>query len=165
MAGPGRRINHPLVAVQHITCTICLGRGAQIGQIIAALRFGIGKGDSGIAGDDLGDHRIGDWAASVLECAAADHHGLQVRLDRDNLAQFLHHDHVFQRAAVHPAVLFGEWRAQNAQILCQGPPDPRIAAISAGQHLLAALKIIGVGKEARERVAQHVLRFGIVEIH
>ena len=44
-------------------------------------------------------------------------------------------------------------------------PDRGVAARVAVDELLARFEIMGVGKEAREGVADHVLRFGVGEIH
>jgi hypothetical protein len=42
------------VAVEHEARTVGLGGGADVGQVVAALRFAIGKGEGGIAADDPG---------------------------------------------------------------------------------------------------------------
>src|SRR3546814_14182980 len=60
---PRRGIDDALVAVQHIAGAVLFGTGAQVREVIAPLRFGIGEGDDRIARDDLGDHRIGLGAA------------------------------------------------------------------------------------------------------
>jgi len=56
---PRRGIDHRLVAREHEARAIRLRGGADIGEVVAALRLGIGPCDHCVAGDDLGDHRIG----------------------------------------------------------------------------------------------------------
>ncbi len=89
MRGPRGGIDHALMAAQHIACAVLLRGGADICKVVAALRFGISKGDDDIAADDFGNDRIGHRAANRLQRAAADDDGLQIRLDRDDLAQAL----------------------------------------------------------------------------
>ena len=163
--GPRRGIDAGLVAIEDEARAVGLGSGGDVGQVVAALRLGIGKGDGGIARDDAGDHRIGHRAAHGLERAAADHDGLEPGFDRDDLAQFLHHDHVLDRAAAHAAVFLGKGGAGQAQLARQRFPDAGIAPFGAGQHLLAGFEVIRVSQKARERIAQHVLGFGVAQIH
>ena len=55
MRRPRRGIDHRLVAVEHIARAVLLRGGAQIGEIVAPLRFGIGKGDDRLARDDFAE--------------------------------------------------------------------------------------------------------------
>ena len=57
MGGPGRADHHRLVAVQHIAGAVLLGRGLQVGPVVAALRLGVGEGEDRLAGDDPADQR------------------------------------------------------------------------------------------------------------
>jgi len=165
MCCPRRGINDALVAVQHIARAILFRGGAQVRKVIAPLRLGIGEGDDCIARDDFGDHRIGLGPADGLQRAARDDDGGKIGLDPDDLAEFFHHDRIFERPAAEAAMLFGKGRAQHAKLLRQCGPDRRIASAVAADELLARFEIIGVAKETRQRVADHVLRFGVSEIH
>ena len=62
-------------------------------------------------------------------------------------------------------MFFGKRRAKHAKFLRERGPDRRIATRVAARELLARFEIIGVAEKAGERVADHVLRFGVGEIH
>jgi len=62
-------------------------------------------------------------------------------------------------------MLLGKGRAEHPEFLRQRGPDGGIAAGIAIDELLTRLEIIGIGQEAGQRVADHVLRFGVCEIH
>ena len=150
---------------QDVACAILLCGGADVGKIITALRFSIGKRDYYIARDDLRDGCIGLCAADCLQSAATNHNSLKIRLNRDNLAKLFHNDRVFKRAAAKPTMIFGKRRAEHPEFLRKRPPDARITPGIAGDHLAALIKIIGVGQKTRECIADHILSFGVAEIH
>ena len=62
-------------------------------------------------------------------------------------------------------MLFAERGAQHAEILGQSLPNSRVTSRAAGKHLAAAIKVICVRQKAAQCVADHVLRFGVAEIH
>ena len=113
------------MAAQNITCAVLLRGGADVRQIITALRFGISKGDDHIAADDFGDDGIGHRAANGLQRAAAKDNGLQIWLNRDDFAQLFHDERIFQMPAAQAAMLLAKRRAKHAEILCQRFPDAR----------------------------------------
>ncbi len=81
------------------------------------------------------------------------------------LPKLFHDQRIFEMPAAKAAMLFAERRAEHAEILCQRFPDAGVATAVAGDHLLAAVEIIGVRQKAAECFADHVLRFGVAEIH
>src|SRR3546814_11464162 len=62
-------------------------------------------------------------------------------------------------------MVFGKGRAEHPKVPRQRSPDRRVAAFVAGDERLSRLEAIGIGQEARQRVADHVLRAGLGEIH
>ena len=52
--------------------------------------------------------------AAAAQEAAADHHGWQIGLQHQRLAERLHHDHGFDRAGAEAAVVFGERQPEQA---------------------------------------------------
>src|SRR3546814_12784400 len=62
-------------------------------------------------------------------------------------------------------MIFGKRRAEHTEFLSERGPDRRIAPAVAVDEFLAGFEIIGIAQEAGERVADHVLRFGVGEIH
>ena len=63
------------------------------------------------------------------------------------------------------ALVFVERGAQHAEILRQGFPDAGVTPRAAGNHLATAIEIIGVRQKTAQGFADHVLRFGVAEIH
>src|SRR3546814_10997169 len=61
--------------------------------------------------------------------------------------------------------IFGKRRAEHTEFPSERGPDRRIAPAVAVDEFLAGFEIIGIAQEAGERVADHVLRFGVGEIH
>jgi len=135
------------VPVQHPAGALLLGTGLQVRKVIAALRLGIGEGHDGVARDDLGDQRVGLRPAHRLQRAARDDDGRKIGLDRDDLAQLLHDDRIFQRAAAQAAMLLGKGRAEHAEILRKRGPDRRVAARVTGDELLARFEAIRVSQK------------------
>ena len=153
------------MAVQNIACSIGFGCGTQIGQVVTALWFGISKGYRRFAADDARDDCIGLCTANSFQSTTANNDSLKVRLNRHNLAHFFHNQRVFKVTATKAAMFLRKRRAQHAEFGRKGGPDTGVAACFAVDHFLARIKAVAIGKKARQRVADHVLRFGVGEIH
>jgi hypothetical protein len=162
---PGRAHHHRLGAVQHIARAVLARRGLQVGEIVAALRLGIGEGEGGLTGDDLADQLAGAGVVRLSEKATADHHRAEVGFDHQGFAELLHDHHGLGGSAAQAAKLLGEGRAQYAQLLGESlpnlrpPPRPRL-------HRRAAfVEVIVVGQIGGHAVAQQALFFGEAEVH
>ena len=62
-------------------------------------------------------------------------------------------------------MFFAEGRTKHAKILRECLPNACVTPAAAGDHLAAAVEIVGVRQKAAQCVADHVLRFGVAEIH
>ncbi len=122
-AGEARRHDQPvgavaladerLLAVEHEGGAVLAGGEPDIDEIEARLLFRMGKAQAQIARRDPAD-KVGALfgRGGVLEEGAAKDDGLEIGLERQRLAERLHHDHRLDRAAAEAAILFGEGRAQ-----------------------------------------------------
>src|SRR6202044_639037 len=103
-------------------------------------------------------------ACPVLQERAAEDDGLKVGLERQRLAELLHHDHRLDRAAAKAAVGFGEGRAEQAHVGVVAPqglaPPPRARLIA-----LAGLEPVALPHQPRDIVAQLFLFGAELEIH
>ena len=119
-------------------------------------RFSRGDGP-----DELGPVLL---AGAVLQKRAAEDDGLKVGLERQRLAELLHHDHRLDRAAAKAAVGFGEGRAEQAHVGVVAPqglaPPPRARLIA-----LAGLEPVPLPHQPRDIVAQLFLFGAELEIH
>jgi hypothetical protein len=61
-------------------------------------------------------------------------------------------------------VRFGKRGAQDPELGRKRLPDARITAAFHAEHRLPLVEVIGVGEIAAQRVAQHGLRLGEIEI-
>ncbi len=79
----------------------------------------------------------------MLDERAAEDDGLEIRFERQRLAEFLHHDHGLDRAAAIAAVVFGEGRAKQTHV---GVFAPQRLAPAARARLitLAGLKAVSI---------------------
>ena len=117
------------------------------------MRLGISESDDRAAVDDLGDDRVGHGTTGGLEKSTADDDGLEIRLDNERLADLLHDDHVFDRAAAEAAVFLRERCAEDTEFLGEGFPDVRVPAALAVHRRHPRVEGVGIGQIARDRVA------------
>jgi hypothetical protein len=101
----------------------------------------------------------------MLHEAAADHHRAEIGLDDQGFAELLHDDHVVDRAAAQAAQVLAERSPQDAQFLGEGLPVVGAPAALGSDDLATGLEVVLVLQEARDRVADHRLLFGEVEVH
>ena len=165
MRCPWRGVNDAFMAVQHIARAVLLRRCANIGKVVAPLWLSICKANYDISANDFRDNRVSDSAANSLQSTAAQDDGLEIRLNRDDLAKLFHNQRIFEISATKAAMFFAEGRTKHAKILRQCLPNACITPAAAGDHLAAAVEIVGVRQKAAQCVADHVLRFGVAEIH
>ena len=104
------------------------------------------------------------FACAVLQKRAAKDDGLEVGLERQRLAELLHHDHRLDRAAAEAAVSFGERRAEQAHLGVVAPKGlaPPLRARLIG---LAGLKSVPLPHQSRDIVAKLLLFGAELEIH
>ena len=100
-------------------------------EIEAARRLEMREGEPNLAGDDAADQFAGAGGTAASQQAAADHHGVEVGLDDQCLADLLHDDHGLDRAAAQAAHGFVERRAQDAQVVGEAAPERRAASLPA----------------------------------
>ena len=123
------------------------------------------KANDDIAADDFRDNRVSNSAANSLQSTAAQDDSLEIRLNRDDLAKLFHDQRIFEISATKATMFFAEGRTKHAKILRQCLPNACVTPAAAGDHLAAAVEIVGVRQKAAQCVADHVLRFGVAEIH
>ena len=151
-----------LVPVQHIAAARFGRGGFQIGPIIAALWFGIGKGDDHLSGDDAANHIVAP--AAVFQGTAADHHGGQIGFKHQLAAELLHHNHIVDHAAAKAALTFRKGCAEDAEFFGKGLPRIRRPAVLAAD-LHAGVMVVAVQQVTLQRVAQHGLGVVEAEVH
>ena len=153
-----------LAAVDDEAVAVLLGRRGDVGQVVAALRLGIGEGPHILTADDAGDVFFDLGSGAAAEETAGLHDRRQIGVDHQALTEFFHHQHGVDRAATEAALLFGEGSGQQAEF---GDLGPRVAVPAiVGCHDLAALfELVVFLHEALDGVAQQVLFFGEGEIH
>ena len=93
-----------------------------MGKIVAGSRFAMGLGDAYVARDQLADHGSGVRHRSILQESAADDGGGKIGFNDQRGAELLQDHAMRRRAAAQSAHIFGETRAQQAQIVCERPP-------------------------------------------
>ena len=155
MGGPRGAQNNSLMTVQHIARTVLLGRGLQVGQIIAALRLGIGKGRDDFAANDAANQVGRAGMAGIFQEAAADDHGAQIGLDDQRLAALFHDDHVFNGRATQAAQIFGERSAKDAELFGEGLPIVCTPAAGRLHRSATGVEAVLILQEAGEGIAQH----------
>ena len=125
----------------------------------------MGEAQAQIAGRDRADE-FGPPLGTrrVPQQRAAQNHGLKIGLERQRLAEFLHHDHRFDRAAAEAAVFLRERRAEQAHL---GVFAPELVAETVRARLigLAVLEAVTGLHQPRDIVAQQFLFAAEVEIH
>ena len=103
-------------------------------------------------------------ACPVLQQGAAQDDGLKVGLERQRLAELLHHDHGLDRAAAEAAVGFSKGRAEQAHLGVVAPQGfaPALRTRLIG---LASLESVTVLHQPRDIVAQQLLFGAELEVH
>ena len=95
-----------LAPVEHIALALAPGAGRDIEQIIARLRFGEGQRQPRAALDDAGDDPLLQRSRPAEpDRAARQHHGREIGLQRQPLAERLHHQQRLDRPAAEAALL------------------------------------------------------------
>ena len=108
-------------------------------QIVARVLLELREGKGLAAVDDAGDVRgLLFGRAAMAQEAAAEHHGGQIRLQHQRLAQRFHHDHGFDAAGAEAAIVFGERQAEQA-LLGELAPDA-LAPAALLRHVFLALR-------------------------
>ena len=157
--------DEPLLAVQHESRAVFARGQPDIMQIVARLPLGVGETEPEIARCDLADE-IGPLfgTGAVPDQRAAEDDGLEIRFERQRLAEFLHHDHGLDRAAAVAAVVLREGRAKQAHL---GVLAPQRLAPAARARLitLAGLETVPILHQPHDIVAQHLLLAAELKIH
>ena len=143
-----------LLAVEHEGAAVLAGGRRDVVEIEAGLPFGMGEAQAQLARGDLSDQLAALFGRRAMpDQRAAEHDGLEIGLERQRLAEFLHHDHRLDRAAAVAAVLFGERRAEQAHVGVFAPQ--RLAeAVRARLMGLARLEAVAILHQTRDIVAE-----------
>ena len=88
----------------------------------------------------------------------------QIGLNHQAATEVFHHHHGVDGVAIQTAKGFGEGERQQAHIR-QGGPGVRVGAIAGFDEGAALFKAVLVGHKAAQRVVQHLLFVGKIEIH
>src|SRR5690606_29469225 len=132
---PGRAENNGLITVDDIARTVLLRRGGEVGEVVAALRLGIGEGPDRFAADNAGDMRfLLRGRAAFTQETARDDNSFEVRLDDEVAAELFHDDHGFDGTTAKTALLFGERSREKAKFR-ELRPDFRTPTFSRLRHL------------------------------
>ncbi len=117
----------------------------------------MGKAERQLAAGNFRQHLgLQFVVAAELQQSACQHHGGEIRLERERTADLLHHDHGFDRPAADAAMLFGKRQAEQAKL---GVLPPEVAA-PAGRFLCVAfarVELIAVGKQPLDALLQQPL--------
>ena len=154
-----------LLAVENISGAILFRRQPDVVQIKSGLPFGVGEAEAQIACGDPADEFAALFRGrGMLDERAAGDDRLEIGLERQRLAEFLHHDHRLDRAAAEAAVLLRERRAKQTHV---GVFPPKRLAKADRRRLVgfARLEPIPILHQARDIVAQHLLLAAQFEIH
>ena len=116
------------------------------------------------ARNDARDQRVRMCSAGQRKRIPANDHGRHIGLDRDRPAEFLHQHHGIDGPAAEAAIGFRQRRAQDAELSGECLPDAGVAPAVTAKHGLPLVEIIIVRKVAPQRVAQHPLRLGEIEV-
>ena len=153
-------------SVQHESAAAVLDRAqGHIVEIEARLFLHMREAQPELARRDRAD-QLGALlvACAVLQQGAAQDDGLKVGLERQRLAELLHHDHGLDRAAAEAAVSFSKGRAEQAHLGVVAPQGfaPTVRACLIG---LASLEPVPVLHQPRDIIAQKLL-FGVeLKVH
>ena len=153
------------LAVDDPAGALLLGGGGDILQVVARILLELRKREGLAAVDDARDMRgllLGRTAAS--QEAAADHHGGQIRLQQQRLAQRLHHDHGLDRAGAEAAVVFRERQAEQP-LFGELAPDRLAPAALLRAVFLARIEVVGVVQEPVDAFLEKPLLLGQIKIH
>ena len=103
-------------------------------------------------------------ACAVLQKSAAEDDRLKIGLERERLAELLHHDHRLDRAAAEAPVRFGKGRAEQAHFGVVAPQSlaPALRSSLIG---LAGLESVALLHQPRDIVAQQFLFAAELKVH
>ncbi len=162
----GLAVEHDeFLAVDHPTRSLFLGRGRDVVEIVARVLLELRERKGLAAVDDAGNvRRLLPGRAAAAQEAAADHHGCQIRLQHQRLAQRLHHDHGLDRAGAEAAVVFGERKPEQA-LFGELAPEAFAPAALLRHVFLALLELVGAAQEAVDAFLEKPLLLGQIKIH
>ena len=165
VSAPSPLSDDEFLAVDHPTSALLLGRGRDIGQIVARVLLELREGKGLAAVDDAGD--VGGLLlgrAAMAQEAAADDDGGEIRLQHQRAAHRLHHDHDLGRAGAEAAVFFRERQAEQA-LFGKLAPDGFAPAALLRHVFLAAIEVVGIAQEALDAFLEKPLLLGQIKIH
>ena len=134
-------------------------------QIKSGLLFIVGEAEAQIARGDPADKFAALFPRRRMPDERAAHDDrLEIRLERQRPAEFLHHDHRLGCAAAEAAVLLGERRPRRP--MSAYSRQKRLAESDWRRLVgLARLESVPVLHQPRDAVAQHLLLAAQFEIH
>src|SRR5215469_968713 len=134
-------------------------------EIIPRPSLGMGERNSEAATRDPGDYLSALLGtAAVAQETAAEHHGSEIRFERQGLAERFHRDHRLDRPAGGAAVTLGEGQPQQPELGILRPQlaAPALRVLGVG---LALLERVTIAEQAIEAFLQQPLLFAEIEIH
>ena len=153
------------MAVQDIACAVLFRCGRHIGQVIAALRLAGGEGINPFARGDATAmfFLLGGRACHAQQIAAGDD-GWDERLNHQAFAKLFHDDERIDRATTKATHRLRQWGHHQTH-LSHFSPDFRPPASFRMNSLATCIEIILLLNQLSDRVPQHVLFVGKIEIH
>src|SRR5215831_18080072 len=134
-------------------------------EIVARPSLGMGERNSEAATRDPGDYLSALLGtAAVAQETAAEHHGSEIRFERQGPAERFHRNHRLDRPAGGAAVTLGEGQPQQPELGVLRPQfvAPALRVLAVG---LALLEGVAIAEQAIETLLEKPLLFTKVEIH